>query len=311
MKQMQQHTAKKILLVKPVKFFKNPETATNNFFQMDLDKNNQSEGKISELAQAEFDLFAKTLEKNHIETIIWNCKSEETPDAIFPNNWLVTRPDHSINLMPMFAKNRRKERDWRLINFLKTKHRYKTIKDFTSFERREKYFEGTGSAVFHHPSKTAYVSLSGRADRDTARAIMSDFGYKTVTFQGKQTVNGLRRPIYHTNVLLSVGERFVVVCLDSIDNKNDRRRLIESFKGNKLEIIEISEIQMNQFCGNILQVSNSRGQKKIIMSSKSFRGFHKHQLAKLEQHGTIIRSPLDLIEKLGGGGARCMMAELY
>ena len=314
---MREQAAKHILLVKPVRFFKNPETSVNNYFQSDIKSQCHLNGQevtanhISELASQEFYAFVKMLRSARIFVTVWQSKIEDAPDSIFPNNWFISGVDKTINLMPIFAHNRRIERDENLINYFKHNLHYKEVYDYSFYEKLERYFEGTGSVVFHHPSKTAYVSLSIRADKVASAEILKSLNYKPIFFESKQTTQNKRLPIYHTNVVLSIGEKFAVICLDSIDKERDRKIIKQSFKDNNLDIIEISEKQMENFCGNILQVKNSRGELKIVMSDRARNAFTTEQRAKLEKHGELISSSLQVIETLGGGGARCMMAELF
>lgn len=303
------HTTNQILMVKPDNFFLNPETSVNNHFQSSLAHLGKTAEELNAIALEEFDNFSTELKNAGVKVHLWQSKLKGSPDAIFPNNWFIAQNQKHLHLMPMFAENRRKERDPRLIDFLNTLG-YGEVTDHSFYERSGQYFEGTGSAVFHHSSKTAYVSISSRADRVASQKILESIGYKPCFFKSYQTVGGSRRLIYHTNVMLSVGEQFAVVCLDSIDDKEDRTKLLQSFKMNQLEIIEITEKQVESFCGNILQLKSQRDENLIAMSKRAISHFTKPQLKKLSSHGNLISSSLEVIETLGGGGARCMIAEL-
>lgn len=308
-------TTDHIILVKPLNFYKNPETSVNNFFQKDISESLRSESlvesDVSTLARLEFDHFERMLSDAGVKTTIWESQLEDSPDAIFPNNWLVTDESKNIFLMPMFAKNRQAERDPLLLEFLRKNFAYGEIIDFTHFERAQKYFEGTGSAVCHHPSKTAFVALSERSDLKTAEYILDRMGYRGVYFHAWQKNENDYRPVYHTNVMLSVGTGFVVVCLESIRDDVQRVNLEQEISTLGLEVVSISFEQMENFCGNILQVHSQKSESLIVMSSRAKKAFNSEQLDVLERHGRILSCSLEVIETLGGGGARCMMAELF
>lgn len=305
MKQTTDH----ILLIKPRQFYSNPQTKINNYFQGDGVGGTM--GELSDRALKEFNSFAAMLEGAGVKVTQWEADSEDTPDAIFPNNWIVTDCNSKIYLMPMFAENRRKERSARLVEHLRKEFVYKELIDFTSSEDEGLFFEGTGSAVIHRPSKSAYIALSERSDLKTAKKICFAMDLTPIFFSAYQSVKDQRKLIYHTNVVMSVGEKFVVACLDAVDDVQERQGLVRSFSDRGLELIEINESQMNDFCGNILQIEDSKGAKQIVMSERAFGAFQASQRERLESHGNILKTPLTVIESLGGGGARCMMAELF
>ena len=299
-----------IFMVRPVHFYRNEQTAVNNFFQHDQE--NIKPEEIQTRALEEFDLFVNKLRLNNIHVEVFeDITSGETPDSIFPNNWLTMHDDGVILTYPMFAENRRKERRDDIIEQLKKEFFVHEIRTFASWEEKDKFLEGTGSLILDRPNRIVYAALSDR----TSPAVLQDFcntvGYTPVEFSAMQSVNGERLPIYHTNVMMSIGENFAVVCLECIDDPVERAKVDFNLKKTGKEVIEISEEQVNNFGGNILQVRNANGKPIIVMSEAAFNSFSPKQLKALQKHGSILHSPIPTIEKFGGGGVRCMMAEIF
>jgi len=301
-------TTDSILMVRPSSFRKNEETAVNNYFQSD-----DSESKrLAELALAEFDNFVNTLKSAGIKVVvIQDDGSKDTPDSLFPNNVISFHKNQAI-LYPMFAENRRRERTLNYLGKLdKLGYHFEKLTDYTHFEDQNKFLEGTGVLILDRVNKLAYCSISDRADEQVLQQYGEDQGYQTIAFHAVQLVDGQYLPIYHTNVMMSIGTAFCLICLDSIKEEKERLLVVDKLKETGKEIISISEKQMHQFAGNILEVKNTDGEPFICMSSQAFEALDEEQIKRLEKHGKILHAPLYSIEKYGGGSARCMMAELF
>ncbi|MEO1253266.1 MAG: arginine deiminase-related protein [Bacteroidota bacterium] len=299
-----------LFMVRPISFRKNEETAANNYFQQDEDKTSPDE--IQKRALAEFDLFVEKLREKGVEVYVFeDQESDKTPDSIFPNNWISFHDDGTILTYPMFAENRRLERREDVIKKLQETFLVNMVQSFAHWENKGKYLEGTGSMILDRPNKVTYASISDRTNEDVLRIFCEKTGYESVTFTSYQTVGDKRLPIYHTNVMMALGEDYTIVCLDCIDNEVERERLIFALQKTGKEIIEISEDQMHQFAGNMLQVMNDRNERFTVMSLAAYDSLRPKQIEALEKYGEIIYSPIPTIEKLGGGSVRCMMAEVF
>ncbi|WP_077406723.1 citrulline utilization hydrolase CtlX [Cellulophaga omnivescoria] len=299
-----------ILMIRPVGFRKNEQTAVNNYFQEDLDIKN---AEINKKAQDEFDAFVTQLHFKGVNVIVVDdTKEPDTPDSIFPNNWISFHNNGTVGLYPMYAKNRRNERREDILDILEEKgfsidH---TI-DYTSAEDEELYLEGTGSILLDRVNKKAYCALSVRADEDLFIEFCEDFEYTPVVFTANQTVDGKRLPIYHTNVMMCLAEDFSVICLDTIDDKKERKNVVKHLKEDGKEVIAITEKQMHSFAGNMLQVLGKDNKRYLVMSSAAYNSLTKTQISAIEKTSEIIHSSLETIETCGGGSARCMMAEVF
>lgn len=302
-----QQTTDTLLLVCPFAFRKNEQTAVNNYFQGDL-----SSVTPEEDARTEFDNFVRQLQEANIKTIILQDSGQwDTPDSIFPNNCLSTHESTVVHY-PMFAENRRLERKIDYVSHLREKGYIVTkVVDYSPYENDGLFLEGTGCLILDRIHKIAYCSLSERAHETMVHRFCADFGYTPCIFEAKQSVVGTRKAIYHTNVMLSIGRHFAVVCLDSIDNLDQRTEVVTKLQNSNKTIITISEAQMHHFAANILEVKSTEGEPRIIMSSAAYHSFDDLQKATLSQFGKIIHSPLKTIEKGGGGSARCMIAEVF
>jgi hypothetical protein len=212
----------------------------------------------------------------------------------------------------MFAENRRAERREDILDILED-HGFviNEIMDYTSAEEDGFYLEGTGSIVLDRENGKAYCALSPRADEELFIEFCEDFEYSPVIFEAFQTVNGERKLIYHTNVMMCIGDTFAVICADCIDDKKERKMVLDSLKGDGKEIILITEAQVNNFAGNMLEVLGADDRRYLVMSNSAYQSLTKKQIAQLEEHLTILSSSLDTIEACGGGSARCMMAEIF
>ncbi len=299
-----------LLMVRPAAFRKNEQTAVNNYFQEDLALQNE---EINLRAQQEFDAFVTKLRAHNIEVLVLQDeKKYDTPDSIFPNNWISTHEDGNIAIYPMYAENRRKERREEFFHLLEDSgFIIQDIVDYTEAEDEGVFLEGTGSIVLDRQNELAYCALSARADEELFIEFCEDFEYFPIVFNAFQTVEGKRLPIYHTNVMMCVAEEFCVVCLDSIDDKKERKLVIEQLKKSGKEIISISEKQMHQFAGNMLQVGNNTGEKFLVMSASARQALNTKQLEQIEKYCSILSSDLHTIETCGCGSARCMMAEIF
>ena len=236
----------------------------------------------------------------------------DTPDSIFPNNWVSFHSNGDVALYPMFAENRRKERrDEVFIRLENEGFKIENIVDYTSAEDEGVFLEGTGSLILDRVNRKAYCALSPRADEDLFIEFCEDFEYTPVVFVANQTVEGKRLPIYHTNVMMCLAETFAVICLDSIDDKKERKNVIKHLKEDGKEVIAIYEAQMHQFAGNMLQLRGKNGKRYLIMSEAAHKSLTQDQINKIEKHCPIISSSLETIETCGGGSARCMMAEVF
>jgi hypothetical protein len=294
-----------ILMIRPVAFGLNIQTADSNTFQ----NKSASQEKVQEKALEEFDAFVYKLRANGIEvTVIEDTLKPHTPDSIFPNNWISFHEDGSIFLYPMQAENRRLERRDDLIDILSKKFDIREINDISFTEDREEYLEGTGSMVLDRVNKLAYACLSIRTQQNVLDIFCNESGYQTVTFKAVDQ-NGFA--IYHTNVMMCVADKFVVICLDAVPNEEEKNKLVSCFRKTNKEIIEIDYSQMNQFAGNMLQVNNNEGKSFLIMSERAHQSLNENQLQKIGKYSDILSSPLTTIEDNGGGSARCMIAEIH
>lgn len=301
-------TTDTVLMIEPIAFGYNAETAKNNYFQVE-----QEGSDIQSKALAEFNTFVGKLRNKGINVItIKDTLDPHTPDSIFPNNWVSFHKDGKVVLYPMFASNRRVERREDIIETIKKQgFEVDEIDDWSLSEIQGHFLEGTGSMIFDHDNKIAYGSVSLRLDEQLFRDFCAKYGFEPVVFHSFQTVGSERLPIYHTNVMMCVADKFVVICLDCIDDELERSKVIETIKSSGKEIIEISEEQMQQFAGNMLQVQNKDGKKFLIMSETAYKSLTQEQISNIEKYNEIIYSDLNTIEVNGGGSARCMLAEVF
>lgn len=293
-----------LLMIRPVDFKFNQQTAVDNKFQQQSDATD-----IQDKALQEFDGFVNLLRQNGITvTVVNDTLQPETPDSIFPNNWISLHRNGDVFLYPMFSVNRRLERRNDIVETLAAQYKVKQIKDLSADEREERYLEGTGSMVLDREHKIAYACLSVRTHQKALDNFCTESGYNAITFHATDT-EGF--PIYHTNVMMCIGDQFAVVCLESIINAVERKELIKSLHAKAKEIIEISFDQMNHFAGNMLQLKNKDGQHLLVMSEQAYLALNKKQINALEKYSKILYAPLYTIEENGGGSARCMLAEIH
>ena len=297
-------TTSHLLMIKPVAFDFNAETAVNNAFQQE-----GSNEHAQQKAEAEFDGFVQKLTAAGVDvTVVQDTPQPHTPDSIFPNNWISFHQDGSIVLYPMFATNRRAERKQHVLDTIAAKFEVKNKIDLTSKENEDLFLEGTGSMVLDRNNKIAYACLSPRTDKTVFEEWCSKMNYTPCSFYSVDENGG---EIYHTNVMMCVADQYVVICLDSIRDATERDHVFDTINDSGKTIIEISYKQMNHFAGNMLQVENKTGQRYLVMSSQAYYALTPEQVQELESYNPIIHSDLTTIETNGGGSARCMMAEVF
>ena len=298
-------------MIRPVAFRMNEQTAVNNYYQKVID--GLLPATVNAKAQQEFEAFVAKLEAVGVDVIvIEDTINPDTPDSIFPNNWISFHENGDIALFPMFAENRRLECREDILDILEEKgFVIDNSMDYTSAEEDDFFLEGTGSILLDRANGKAYCALSPRADEELFIEFCEDFDLNPILFEAFQTVNGERKLIYHTNVMLCIGETFAVICADSIDDKKERKMVVDSLKGDDKEVIYITEEQANNFAGNMLEVKGANDRRYLVMSSSAYKSLTKKQIAQLEEHVTILSANLDTIEACGGGSARCMMAEIF
>ncbi|MEZ4951488.1 MAG: arginine deiminase-related protein [Saprospiraceae bacterium] len=300
-------TTDHILMIRPANFGFNPETADSNAFQS---KDNQLSGDlIQKMAEEEFDLFVETLRDAGVKiTVVEDSKDPLKPDAVFPNNWVTFHEDGRVATYPMLSKMRRLERREEIIENLANEYKVTDRIHFEAGEEQGKILEGTGSLILDRPNKIAYACLSPRTDEKLLDEFCQKMGYEKVAFH---SVDQNGQEIYHTNVMMALGETFVVICLDSVKSKEERSKLEGIFEKTGKEIIEISFDQMMDYAGNMLQVQSEDGIPILVMSEQAFESLTEDQIDTITAHTNILYSPLYTIEKFGGGSARCMMAEVF
>jgi len=293
-----------LLMIRPVHFQFNEQTAVNNAFQQKGDTT-----EVEQHAIQEFDRFVEVLRNSGVDvTVIQDTPNPPTPDSIFPNNWISFHEPSSIVLYPMYAVNRRAERKPHILKALQEKFRIQTILDFSEKEHSNQFLEGTGSMVLDRTNHIAYACLSPRTDAGLFHDWCEKMDFRPCVFH---SVDELEGAIYHTNVMMCVADKYVVICLNSIRDTEEKTAVINAIHGSGKEIIEISYTQMNHFAGNMLQVESQDGKKYLVMSRQAHEALTDAQRKKIESYNPILSSPLDTIEKNGGGSARCMMAEIF
>ncbi|MEY3343532.1 MAG: hypothetical protein RL090_1216 [Bacteroidota bacterium] len=294
-----------ILMVRPSRFGYNSETADSNVFQSQSTQNG-----ISEKALQEFDMMVSRLKNENVRVLTINDIPEfETPDAVFPNNWVSMHADGKVITYPMFAPNRRLERRADLQEILVDSHGFQVREmiDLSEWESQNEFLEGTGSMIFDHLNRKAFMARSIRSSEKTLESVCNWIGYEPIVFN-TNTYNG--QPIYHTNVLLSIGEKFAVVCLSAVA-EDEQSVLMESLEQTGRNVIEISETQMFSFAGNLLEIRNHRRDPFIVLSNSAIESLHKNQIKSLEQYASLLPMEIPTIESIGGGSVRCMIAEIF
>lgn len=302
-----QQSTNTIMMIRPVRFSYNTQTAESNAFQS-LDTSCEPDS-IQEKAVQEFDNFVAILKANGIDVIVIQDTLEpHTPDSIFPNNWGSYHADGTVILYPMQAVNRRWERRRSIIDLLREYFVVNDEIDLSHYEEDNIFLEGTGSLILDNPNKICYACISPRTHKDLLQIFGEKTGYKIVDFE---SVDAQGKQIYHTNVIMCMAEKFTVICLDTIRNQAEREKVVKQFEATGKEIIEISLDQMNQFAGNMLALTNNKGEDLLVMSEQAYKSLKAEQIAKIEKYARIVHAPIYTIETNGGGSARCMMAEIF
>ena len=308
-KAMKKQITNTVLMVRPVRFRMNEETAVNNYFQEEMDLKNEL---INLQAQQEFDALVKKLREVGVKVIVVDDIYEQnTPDSVFPNNWITFHQNADVAIYPMFAENRRRERREDILEKVEAEgFLIENVFDYTNAEQENIFLEGTGAMILDRVNRKAYCALSPRADEELFIEFCEDFEYTPVLFTAYQQVDGKAMPIYHTNVMMAMGEDFAVVCLETITDKKERKNVLNHLKEDKKEVINITAEQMHKYAGNMLQVQGKEG-TYLVMSDTAYNALTPAQIATIEAHTRIIHSNLETIETCGGGSARCMLAEVF
>lgn len=298
-------------MIRPISFRMNEQTAVNNYYQKVVD--NVTPETVNFKAQQEFDAFVEKLKHIGVQVIVvQDTKHPDTPDSVFPNNWISFHETGDVVLYPMFAENRRLERREDVLDMLEDAgFEITEVMDYTSAEEDNLFLEGTGSIILDREFNKAYCALSPRADEELFIEFCEDFDMSPVIFEAFQTVNGERKHIYHTNVMMCIAETFAVICADCIDDKQERKMVMENLKSDGKELILITEDQVTNFAGNMLQVRGANDKRYLVMSNSAYQVLTKDQIYKIEKHCEILHVNLDIIESCGGGSARCMIAEVF
>jgi len=303
-------TSPHILMVRPANFGFNPETAESNFYQQ---KDERNLNVIRELARTEFDAFVVLLRDQRVNVIVVEDTTDPLKtDAIFPNNWFSTHADGKLLLYPLYSTNRRLERRKDLIEeLMRLDFKVGEIVDLSFFEKDDQFLEGTGSMVMDHTAKVIYAGYSERTHRLPLDYVGKLLGYEVIGFKAVQEIDGQVLPIYHTNVMMHVGTDLAVICLDSIPKASEKLKIQRKLSESGKKIVPIMAKQKFNFAGNMLEVSNDGGEKFTVMSQAALDSLNVGQIQLIEKYTTIISPSIPTIEKLGGGSARCMIAEIF
>jgi hypothetical protein len=294
-----------VLMIRPSRFYPNPETAADNAFQRDADHDSDI---ITLAARKEFDAAVQTLRDAGVNVHVFEDTAEpEKPDAVFPNNWISTHHDGRIALFPMYSALRRRERRQDIIEELRKQYRVSKVIDYSAFENERDYLEGTGSLVLDHPNRIAYVSLSNRSNPKMIQRFAGDFSYEPITFT---SVSSDGRPIYHTNVMMCIGTAFAMIGLGTIPSKAERQKVRTRLEETGKEIVELSADQIANFAGNAIELHDRAGEKLLVLSSRAARALTEQQRQRLSRHVRFVALELPTIE-LAGGSARCMIATIH
>ncbi|MEN7548625.1 arginine deiminase-related protein [Rapidithrix thailandica] len=301
-------TTQHILMVRPAAFGYNAITAQNNAFQH-TGEQLQEESSLQEKALAEFQNFTNVLREAGVHVIeIFDTPEPKKPDAIFPNNWFTSHADNTLILYPMYAENRRWERRRGIIELLEGEFIIENEIDFSHFEEDHKFLEGTGSMIFDRVNKICYACLSERTEKSLLELFAEKTGYQIVAFHASDEKG---TPIYHTNVMMAMATDFAVVCLESIQSSQEKEDILEQLKKTHKAVIDVSLTQMKEFTCNVLEVENAKGERFLVMSERAYKHFTEEQKTQIRRFTGILKTPLTTIEHIGGGGARCMMAEVF
>ena len=298
-----------VLMIRPVRFRTNEETIVNNYFQKGI---NITQEEINRKAQQEFDTLVQKLREVGVHVIqVEDIYEQDTPDSIFPNNWISFHNNGDVAIYPMFAENRRRERREDILDIVEEAgFEIENVFDYTEAENEGIFLEGTGAMVLDRIHRKAYCALSPRASEELFIEFCEDFEYTPVIFRAFQKTDGELKPIYHTNVMMALGPTFAIVCLDTIEDKNERKNVLNHLKEDKKEIITISREQVDYYAGNMLEVKGKE-HSYLVMSQTAYQSLTPQQIEAIERHTQILYSDLSTIEICGGGSARCMLAEVF
>ena len=298
-----------VLMIRPVRFRTNEETIVNNYFQKGI---NITQEEINRKAQQEFDMLVQKLMEVGVHVIqVEDIYEQDTPDSIFPNNWISFHNNGDVAIYPMFAENRRRERREDILDIVEEAgFEIENVFDYTEAEDEGIFLEGTGAMVLDRIHRKAYCALSPRASEELLIEFCEDFEYTPVIFRAFQKTDGELKPIYHTNVMMALGRTFAIVCLDTIEDKNERKNVLNHLKEDKKEIITISREQVDYYAGNMLEVKGKE-HSYLVMSQTAYESLTPQQIEAIERHTQILYSDLSTIEICGGGSARCMLAEVF
>ena len=298
-----------VLMIRPVRFRTNEETIVNNYFQKGI---NITQEEINRKAQQEFDMLVQKLREVGVHVIqVEDIYEQDTPDSIFPNNWISFHNNGDVAIYPMFAENRHRERREDILDIVEEAgFEIENVFDYTEAENEGIFLEGTGAMVLDRIHRKAYCALSPRASEELFIEFCEDFEYTPVIFRAFQKTDGELKPIYHTNVMMALGRTFAIVCLDTIEDKNERKNLLNHLKEDKKEIITISREQVDYYAGNMLEVKGKE-HSYLVMSQTAYESLTPQQIEAIERHTQILYSDLSTIEICGGGSARCMLAEVF
>jgi len=298
--------ASTILMVRPASFGFNAETAQNNVFQKNV---KGSQKTIQQKAVAEFDKFVATLRKKGIDVIVFEDTAKPVkPDALFPNNWFCTLEDGTLAVFPMYAPNRRIEKRNDLLEMLVNKYNVRDVEDWSEYEAESLFLEGTGSMIIDQEYKVIYACISPRTNKSVLEKFAHAHGYKAMLFYSRDE-NGT--DVYHTNVIMHLGETYAVICMESIPNEAERIAVSQLLISTGHEVVPITLKQVHAFAGNMLQVKNAKGEKFTILSKSAYNSLTKEQRDIMQTHSTLLPIDITTIETIGGGSTRCMMAEIF
>ncbi|RJF95602.1 citrulline utilization hydrolase CtlX [Noviherbaspirillum saxi] len=298
-------TTNHVLMIRPVKFVSNPQTATSNAFQ----KSDLVDDVAQSLAQREFDDYVHALRNAGVKVVVVDdTPRPHTPDSIFPNNWVSFHSDGRVFLYPMEAPNRRMERRVAVLAEIEKQFAIREIVDLGRFEMEDKYLEGTGSMVLDHDHKIAYVCHSSRSHPDAMRAFEERTGFQALWFSATDRHG---KAIYHTNVMMCVGKSLAIVCMDSIPDSEERQAVRDKLHETGKQIIEITHSQMESFAGNMLELRSDQGRPVFAMSRSAWHSLDLEQQHRIASYAERVFAPVETIERLGGGSARCMIAEIF
>lgn len=296
--------APQVIMIRPLSFGFNPEAALSNYFQQPGGLNPAA---VQSAALKEFDALVNLLTANNVVVKIFQDTALPVkPDAVFPNNWFSTHTDGTVILYPMLNTNRRPERRTDILQWLQTHFQVKRLIDLSRNESQQLYLEGTGSLVFDHNSRMMYAGLSPRTSEALARTVAGHLDYEVVVFRAMDSAG---REVYHTNVVMSISDTLSVLCAESISE--NRHAVESSLRANGKELLMISMNQMENFAGNMLMLQNTKAEPLMVMSTRAFQSLNAVQIKTIEKHASILHSDLSVIETVGGGSARCMLAENF